>query len=74
MSTLPNHPHSTVLDTDEAARFLGISPASLASWRCTGTVRIPFVRIGRAIRYRMADLETFLTQHAHALPKTGGVA
>lgn len=48
------------LTTDQAAAYLGLAPATLADDRCTGRLRIPFTRIGRAIRYRLPDLEEYL--------------
>lgn len=45
-----------------AARLLGVSKASLRRWRREG--RGPsFVRLERAIGYRIADLERFLTEN-----------
>lgn len=49
----------------EAARRLSISPTTLRVRRCTGPTpngipAIPFVRIGRAIRYRRVDIEQFV--------------
>ena len=52
---------SPVLNTAEAARFLHVSDASLATWRCTKAVRIPYIRIGRRVLYRRADLERYLS-------------
>jgi len=40
----------------EAADLLGIEVQTLATWRCTGRYELPFVRVGRAIRYRRADV------------------
>lgn len=49
-----------LLTTKEAARFLGVSAAFLERDRWAGA-RIPFIKVGaRAIRYRQADLETYL--------------
>jgi len=49
------------LNTKEAAKFLNIKPATLDQhrWRGTGP---RFVKIGRCVRYRMADLDAFLTE------------
>ncbi len=43
----------------EAAQALAISPRKLFDLTVKGKVRC--VRIGRAVRYRIADLETALT-------------
>ncbi len=47
------------LTTKEAAAFLGISEWTLHTWRSTRRVEIPYLKIGRVVRYRLEDLETF---------------
>lgn len=44
----------------QAAQILNIKPQTLAVWRCTGRHDLPFVRCGRAIRYRLSDLEAWV--------------
>jgi len=49
-----------VLDTEAAAARLGVSPTTLATWRCTGAVRVPYVKVGRRVLYRVVDLDAYL--------------
>ena len=49
-----------LLDEKAAADFLQLSPGTLSVWRSTGRYRIPFVKVGRRVRYRRADLEAWL--------------
>jgi excisionase family DNA binding protein len=49
-----------LLDEKAAAEFLDIAPGTLSVWRSTGRYRIPFVKVGRRVRYRRADLEAWL--------------
>jgi transposase-like protein len=49
-----------VLNTAEAARYIGVSPRTLAEWRRTRKPDIPVTRCGRRANYRIADLEAFL--------------
>lgn len=51
---------SPFLRTPDAAEYLGLSPATLTTWRCRGGGP-RFCRMGRAVRYRRADLDTFAT-------------
>jgi len=51
---------SKLLTPYEAAEFLSLKPETLAVWRCTGRYPLPFVRMGRRIRYRAEDLEAFI--------------
>ena len=49
-----------VLNTAEAANYLGVSKAFLERDRWAGA-RIPFIKVGtRAVRYRIEDLDAFL--------------
>lgn len=52
-----------MLSTGEAAQFLGRQPQTLTNWRNTDAVRIPYVKIGRRVVYRLADLEAFVAQN-----------
>jgi predicted DNA-binding transcriptional regulator AlpA len=44
----------------EAAKILGIAEQTLALWRSTKRYPLSYVKMGRAIRYRHADLEKFI--------------
>jgi len=49
-----------LLNTTEAANYLGVSKAFLERDRWAGA-RIPFIKVGtRAVRYRLSDLDSFL--------------
>ena len=49
--------HDRLIDTTEAAGILGIRPASLKKARVYGgPFAIPFVRLGRRVKYRTRDL------------------
>jgi excisionase family DNA binding protein len=51
----------SMLTAAEAAGYLGIKVQTLSTWRCTRRYHLPFVRVGRAIRYRLSDLEKFIS-------------
>lgn len=53
-------PTSSLLPENEAAKVLGVKPETLTCWRCTRRVDIPYVKIGRCVRYRVGDLRTFI--------------
>ena len=48
--------------TKEAAEFLTVSESFLISHRFYQTGKIPFIRLGRAIRYRRDDLEKIMAE------------
>jgi len=43
-----------------AADWLGVSVKTLQTWRCRRPDLLPFVKVGRSVRYRAADLEKFV--------------
>lgn len=52
--------HPQILDTKQAAAFIGMSVAFLERDRWAGA-RIPFIKMGaRAVRYRLSDLMTYI--------------
>ena len=51
---------TTLLNTTQAAHYLGLSKAFLERDRWAGA-RVPFIKIGsRAVRYRLQDLERYI--------------
>ena len=46
------------LDSREAARWLGLSPRTLETWRYLGSGP-RFRRFGRAVRYAVEDLDAY---------------
>jgi excisionase family DNA binding protein len=51
---------SDLRSREEAAEYLSIKPQTLAAWATSGRYGLPFVRVGRKVRYRLADLDAFL--------------
>ena len=49
-----------LLDEKQAAELLQVKPGTLAVWRSTGRYAIPFVKVGRSVRYRLSDLNSWL--------------
>lgn len=49
-----------LLDERQAASKIHVTPGTLSVWRSTGRYNLPFIKIGRKVRYRRADLEAWL--------------
>ena len=49
-----------LVDEAEAATILNIKKQTLGVWRCSGRYKLPFFKAGRAVRYRVSDLEEFI--------------
>lgn len=52
-----------LLTEDEAAARLNVQPSTLAAWRLRGHPDLPFVRVGRCVRYRPQDIAVFIASH-----------
>lgn len=55
-----------LLDPIGCAEFIGVTTKTLAAWRCSGRYNLPFVRVGRVIRYRMKDILRWLDERTEA--------
>lgn len=49
-----------LMDRKTAARYLSVSPATLAVWDCTKRYDLKPLKIGRSVRYRRVHLDEFL--------------
>jgi len=56
-------PVPEMMTSEQAAEYLGLKAQTLALWRCTRRHAVPFVKVGRKVRYRRTDLEKFLRCH-----------
>ncbi|MEO5344309.1 MAG: helix-turn-helix domain-containing protein [Gammaproteobacteria bacterium SHHR-1] len=55
-----------LLTEAEAAEYIGVAAGTLTVWRSTGRYALPFAKVGRLVRYRRSDLDSWLesrTQH-----------
>lgn len=60
-----NYAEPTVLDTKGAARHLGVSTSLLEKLRMEPDTSPRFLKIGRKVLYKVADLETWAAARAH---------
>ncbi|AIK41830.1 helix-turn-helix domain protein [Brucella anthropi] len=54
-----------LLTSEQAAAILGLRSKTLANWRVQGVEKLPFRRIGGAVRYQYGDLLTFIEARKH---------
>lgn len=52
-----------LITAKEAAARLGISPASLANARSSGSLGLNFIRIGGRVKYKAADVASYIREH-----------
>lgn len=60
MTTLNDMNPDQLLDTATASAFLTIPEATLAVWRVRKNVMLPYVKLGKNVRYRVRDLIEFI--------------
>lgn len=61
---------NNLLDEKQAAEVLTVEPGTLSVWRSTGRYKIPFVKVGRRVRYRRSDLLAWLESRTRATGAT----
>ena len=64
-SILKNRSSDPLFTPPEAAAYIGVSENTLSVWRCVGRYAIPFIKVGRLVRYRRSDLDTWLESRTH---------
>jgi excisionase family DNA binding protein len=55
-----------LLSPDQAAATINVTSGTLSVWRSTGRYGIPFIKIGRKVRYRKSDLLVWLESRTRA--------
>lgn len=50
---------------ESAANYLEISPGTLDVWRSTKRYAIPYIKVGRLVKYRQSALDAFLESRTH---------
>lgn len=55
----------TMMKRPKAAAYIGVCEQTLANWATSGRYELPFIKVGRAVRYRKADLDRWLEQRVH---------
>lgn len=51
-----------LLTRREAAEYLGVAAQTLAYWQTTRKYSLPIVKVGNSVRYRLADLDRWLSE------------
>jgi len=67
----PILPGSDLLKETQAAEILDTSVGTLQVWRSTGRYKIPFIKIGRNVRYKRTDLEAWIESRTRSTGSTG---
>lgn len=66
MSTYTNL--DKLLTPNDVAEMLGVSIETLNVWRATNRYPLPYVKAGRLVRYRIADVNSFIESRLQGIP------
>jgi hypothetical protein len=69
IATIP----SQLLTPEQAAAILNIAPQTLSVWRTCGRYPLRYIKVGRAVRYRLADVEEFINSRSVGAPEPATV-
>jgi excisionase family DNA binding protein len=53
-----------LLNSHQVADYLGVVRGTLGVWRCTKRYDLPYVKIGRLVKYKLEDLNKFIEDRA----------
>ncbi len=56
--------YAELINEEHASTILKVSTRTLQAWRVRGGGPM-FVKVGRSVRYRLEDLETFVNENVH---------
>lgn len=59
-------PADPLLTEVQAAEVLGLRPTTLQIWRTTKRYPLPYIKVGRLVRYRESALRDFLASRTVA--------
>lgn len=60
LEAMQKQPINDLMGEKEAADFLGVTQGTLQVWRSTGRYAIPFVKVGRLVKYRRSSLQQWI--------------
>jgi hypothetical protein len=61
-----------LIDEHEAAAMLNVAVGTLRVWRCKRRYPLRYVKVGRRVRYRVTDIESFATANTKPGSATKG--
>ena len=54
-----------LLSPNEVSAIIGASVGTLAVWRCVNRYNLPYIKVGRSVRYRPEAVEAFVVEREH---------
>lgn len=72
--TITTLAQNELITPEETAKVLGVSVGTLSVWRSTGRYNIPFVKTGRSVKYKAADIQAFIDRNTCQHTGVGAIA
>jgi excisionase family DNA binding protein len=63
---MKTHTESGLVTVQDAAKFLAVSTSTLYGW--VYQRRIPFVKVGSALRFELVELKRFIQSNRYRVP------
>tara|TARA_R110000737_G_C14555221_1_gene481318 strand:- start:78 stop:287 length:210 start_codon:yes stop_codon:yes gene_type:complete len=58
--SMTNYDELKLLSSSQAASYLGIAAGTLDNWRCNKSVEVPYIKLGRSVKYVKDSLDAFI--------------
>jgi excisionase family DNA binding protein len=62
--------HLNLLDRVEAAKYLGVSPGTMCVWVSRKQYDLPYIKVGKYVKYKVEDLNKFIETRTMRFDKT----
>ncbi len=59
-----------LLSRKEAAAYLGLAKTTLEVWASTKRYPLPYIKVGKLVKYRLTDLQAFLDSNVIQFPSS----
>lgn len=63
MNKSDSHNLNKLLPDIQTAKILDTTTGTLAVWRSTGRIDLPYIKVGKNVRYRYGDILDFIDRH-----------
>ena len=61
---------SNLMSRVEAAKYLDLQPQTLAVWASTKRYNLPYIKVGRSVKYSKTALDQFIQANSQELSDT----
>ena len=59
---------SKLLRPDEVSEILQVDVETLNTWRCNKRYQLPYIKVGRCVRYKATDVYAFIQERRISPP------